>query len=190
MFVLRSDTPASVITSIPSGRRRRNRRWTESETKRSPQTNREQPTEVATNASSASEMAVNGSRATPGASALRAYPSRKAPVLPIFASAFAVRFGGAAAASECPKHIADTQALIDRVSANVECAKDQLPKEVGALVNDLIDEARMFLAAARQNHEMPQGPYDHARAFAKADVAMGYARAAEVLQTRGQLDRR
>jgi hypothetical protein len=120
---------------------------------------------------------------------LRSHSSRNVPVLPIFASAFAVRFGGAAAALECPKHIADTKALIDRVSANMGRAAEHLPKEVAALANDLIDDARMLLAAARQNHETPQGPYDHARAFAKADAALGHARAAEALQTRGRLER-
>ena len=189
MFALRSDTPDSVMTSSRSGRRRRKDRLTMPGTKGSPQTDREQLTEVSTNGGSESDRSVDGSCGTPGASVLRAAPTRKLPVLPIFASAFAVRFGGSAAALECPKHIADTQALIDRVSSNLEYDAERLPQDVVALVNDLIDDARMLLAAARQNHEVPQGPYDHARAFAKADAALGHARAAEILLTRARPER-
>ncbi len=36
------------------------------------------------------------------------------------------------------------------------------------------------LAAAQHNHEKPQGAYDHARAIAKADAALGYAKAADI----------
>ena len=43
-------------------------------------------------------------------SAKQATSSRNTSMLPLFASAFAVRFGGAAAAIECPKNITDTQA--------------------------------------------------------------------------------
>jgi hypothetical protein len=105
-------------------------------------------------------------------------------MLPLFAAAFAVRFGGAAAAIECPKHITDTQASIDRVSDGMECDEDRMPNDMVELIYALLDDARMLLAAARCNHEYPQGPYDHARAFAKADVALGYARAAKIMHSR------
>jgi hypothetical protein len=117
-------------------------------------------------------------------SATQANPSRSTTMLPIFAAAFAVRFGGAAAASECPKHIADTQELIDRISADMEADEDRMPGDMAGLAYALLDDARMLLGAARRNHEEPHRPYDHARAFAKADAALGHARAAQILHSR------
>jgi hypothetical protein len=117
-------------------------------------------------------------------SATQANPPRSMSMLPLFAAAFAVRFGGAAAASECPKHIADTQALIDRVNANMESDEDRMPRDMAGLAFALLDDARMLLGAARRNHGELQRPYDHARAFAKADAALGHARAAEILHSR------
>lgn len=117
-------------------------------------------------------------------SATQANPPRSISMLPLFAAAFAVRFGGAAAASECPKHIADTQALIDRISADMEADEDRMPGDMAGLAYALLDDARMLLAAARCNHEAPHRPYDHARAFAKADAALGHARAAQILHSR------
>lgn len=89
--------------------------------------------------------------------------------------------GGSAVAFECPKHFADTQALIDKVAGDMggEMSK-KMPKEQMALVHSLLDEAKMLLAGAKHNHEKPQGAYDHARAIAKADSAHGYARAADI----------
>lgn len=104
--------------------------------------------------------------------------------MPLFAAAFAVRFGNAKAASECPTHLADVQALIDRVSAGVDEARERIPWDQAELVQALLDDARMFLDAARRNHEQPGGPYDHARAFAKADAALGHARAAQIIYSR------
>lgn len=125
-----------------------------------------------------------------GSAPARAHPTRGLSILPPFAAAFAVRFGGTAAAVECPKHITDTQAVIDRVNSRMAGSEDAMSGEVAALVHALLDDARMFLAAARHNHEHPQSPYDHARAFAKADAALGHARAAEVLQARTAQQRR
>lgn len=105
--------------------------------------------------------------------------------MPLFAAAFAVRFGGATAASECPKRLGDVQALIDRVGAGVDRAGNRLGADCAALVHALLDDARMLLEAGRQNHERPRGAYDHARAFAKADAALGHARAAQVVLARG-----
>ena len=111
-------------------------------------------------------------------------PAGAAMQMPLFAAAFAVRFGGANAASECPKHLADAQALIDRVGSGVDRARDRLPWDAAELVHALLDDARMLLEAARRNHEQPAGPYDHARAFAKADAALGHARAAQIVYSR------
>ena len=102
--------------------------------------------------------------------------------LPILAAAFTVAFGGAASAFECPGHFAEAQALIDKVTADMggEMSK-QMPKERMGLVHALLDDAKTRLNSAVHNHEKPQGVYDHARAIAKADSALGYARAADIL---------
>lgn len=89
---------------------------------------------------------------------------------------------GAAQAFECPKHFAAAQAVIDKVKGDMggDVSK-QMPKEQMALVHALLDDAKMRLSSARHNHEKPQGMYDHARALAKADAALGYATAADML---------
>lgn len=88
----------------------------------------------------------------------------------------------AAWAFECPKHFAEAQAMIDKVSGDMggEMSK-QMAKEQMALVHALLDDAKMLFAGAEHNHEKPQGAYDHARAIAKADAALGAARAADLL---------
>ncbi len=87
-----------------------------------------------------------------------------------------------AQAFECPKHFAEAQALIDKVKGDMGGSMSkQMSKEQMALVHALLDDAKMYLAGAKHNHEKPQGAYDHARAIAKADAALGYARAADML---------
>ncbi len=87
-----------------------------------------------------------------------------------------------AQAFECPKHFAEAQALIDKVKGDMGSAMSkQMPKEQMALVHSLLDDSKMYLAGAKHNHEKPQGVYDHARAIAKADTALGYAGAADML---------
>lgn len=88
----------------------------------------------------------------------------------------------AAAAFECPKHIADAQAMIEKVAGDMGSdMSKQMVKEDMALVHALLDDAKMLLAGAEHNHEKPQGTYDHARSIAKADAALGAARAADIL---------
>lgn len=89
----------------------------------------------------------------------------------------------AAQAFECPKHFADAQAAIDAVAADMKGMEGKMDKAEMALVHALLDDAKMILAGAKHNHEKPQGPYDHARAIAKADSAHGFARAAGMLDT-------
>ncbi len=99
------------------------------------------------------------------------------------AAAFAaVLFAGTGAfAFECPKHFDDAQAAIDKVVADMGGKMSKMmPKEDMALVHALLDDAKMTLAGAKHNHEKPQGAYDHARAIAKADAALGSARAADI----------
>ncbi len=57
----------------------------------------------------------------------------------------------------------------------------KMPKEQMALVHALLDDAKTRLTSAKHNHAKPQGAYDHARAIAKADAALGYATAADML---------
>lgn len=85
------------------------------------------------------------------------------------------------AAFECPSHFAEAQAMIDKVTADMEGMKDMMAAEEMALVHALLDDAKMLLSGGVHNHEKPQGAYDHARSIAKADAALGYARAADML---------
>ncbi len=100
----------------------------------------------------------------------------------VLAAAFTVAFGGAAAAFGCPASIDEAQAMIDKVTADLggEMSK-QMPKEQMILVHVLLDDAKMRLNSAIHNHEKSQGVYDHARAIAKANAALGYALAADIL---------
>ncbi len=86
-----------------------------------------------------------------------------------------------AKAFECPKHFPAAQAAIDKVVADMKGMKGKVSKEEHALVHALLDDAKMRLAGAKHNHEKPQGAYDHARAIAKADAALGFATAADML---------
>ncbi len=88
---------------------------------------------------------------------------------------------GSAQAFECPKHFAEAQAAIDKVTEDMKGAMSKkMPKREMALVHALLDDAKSLLASAKHNHEKPQGLYDHARAIAKADSARGYAVAADM----------
>ncbi len=90
-----------------------------------------------------------------------------------------------ASAFECPKHFDAAQAAIDKVVGDMKgemskkMAKSDMKSQM-ALIHALIDDAKMILAGARHNHEKPQGPYDHARAIAKAETAHGHAEAADI----------
>ena len=84
-------------------------------------------------------------------------------------------------AFECPQHFAEAQAAIDKVAEDMKGMSENVSKADHALVHSLLDDAKMLLAGAHHNHEKPQGAYDHARAIAKADSALGYARAADIL---------
>ncbi len=87
-----------------------------------------------------------------------------------------------AQAFECPKHFAAAQAAIDKVTGDMKGDMSmKMPKEQMALVHALLDDAKMWLDKGKHNHAKPQGAYDHARAIAKADAALGYAVAADLL---------
>ena len=81
----------------------------------------------------------------------------------------------------CPKHFAQAQAAIDKVTKDMKGMGKMMAKSDMALVHALLDDAKMILAGAKHNHAKPQGKYDHARAIAKADAAKGSADAAGML---------
>ena len=85
-----------------------------------------------------------------------------------------------AQAFESPKHFAAAQAAIDKVASDLKADIPWKRPEDKALVHALLDDAKSRLASAKHNHKKPQGAYDHARAIAKADAALGYAKAADI----------
>ena len=88
---------------------------------------------------------------------------------------------GTVQAFECPKHFAEAQALIDKVTGDMKGdMSKKMRKEDMALVHALLDDAKTRLTSAKHNHEKPQGRFDHARAIAKANAARGYALAADI----------
>ena len=98
------------------------------------------------------------------------------------AAAIALQMPSGAQAFECPKHFADAQAIIDKVTGDMKGdMSKKMPKDQIALVHALVDDAKMWLASGKHNHENPRGMYDHARAIAKADAARGSAVAADIL---------
>ncbi len=99
-----------------------------------------------------------------------------------FWAVFALQISSNAQAFECPKHFAEAQAQIDKVAGDMGGKMSKMmPKSEMALVHALLDDAKMRLAGAKHNHQKPRGRFDHARAIAKADAALGYARAADIL---------
>ncbi len=96
------------------------------------------------------------------------------------AAALVMQSPWSAQAFECPKHFAAAQAAIDKVAADMRADTPWKRTEDKALVHTLLDDAKMLLAGGKHNHEKPQGAYDHARAIAKADAALGYAKAADI----------
>ena len=99
-------------------------------------------------------------------------------------AAFGLQWSGAAQAFECPKHFAEAQAAIDKVTEDMKGMKGSMSKEDMALVHALVDDAKMLLTGAKHNHEKPQNKLDHARAMAKAGSAEAYADAAAVLASK------
>ncbi len=98
------------------------------------------------------------------------------------AAAFMFNRSSGAQAFECPQHFAAAQAAIDKIAEEMKGdMSKKMPKEQMALVHALLDDAKTRLTSAKHNHAKPQGIYDHARAMAKADAALGYAAAADML---------
>ena len=103
-------------------------------------------------------------------------------LLAAFVALFALQISSSASAFQCPNRFAAAEAAIGKATDNMMSAMEQMPKEQMALVHALLDDAKMHLNSGRHNHEKPQGAYDHARAVGKANAAISYAEAAEMLQ--------
>lgn len=86
-----------------------------------------------------------------------------------------------ALAFECPQHFEAAEQQIEKVMQDMEGMEAMMSGADMMLVHTLLDDAKMRLEGARHNHEKPQGAYDHGRAIAKADAALGYATAADIL---------
>ncbi len=85
-------------------------------------------------------------------------------------------------AFECPKHFAAAQAAIDKLAGDMGGAMSQrMEMSDLMLVHALLGDAKIMLQSAIDVHGNARGGYDHARSIAKADAALGYARAADIL---------
>jgi hypothetical protein len=86
-----------------------------------------------------------------------------------------------AQAFDCSKHFAAAQVAIDKVAADLKADTPWNRTEGKAFVQALLGDAELLLASAKHNHDKAQGAYDHARDVAKANAALGYANAADIL---------
>ncbi len=85
---------------------------------------------------------------------------------------------GAAQAFECPSHFAKAE---DAIAAATDAMNGMPDGADKGLAHTLIDDAKMLLESGKHNHSKPAaGGYDHARAIAKAQAAIGYAEAARI----------
>ena len=98
------------------------------------------------------------------------------------AAVFALHMSSTASAFQCPTRFAAAEAAIDKATENMKSVMGQMPQEQMGLVHALLDDAKQHLHGGKHNHEKPQGAYDHARAVGKANAAIAYAEAAELLQ--------
>jgi hypothetical protein len=81
---------------------------------------------------------------------------------------------------DCRPQIQKAQTAIDKVTDDMK-GMDMMPKDQLLQVRTLLDDARMYLEGARRNCDKPQADYDKARAIGKAEAALGYATAADML---------
>jgi len=90
---------------------------------------------------------------------------------------------GGAADSDCAPRVQKAQTTIDKVTDDMR-GMGSMPKGELQQIHALLDEARMYLDAARRNCDAPQADYDRAVAVGKAEAAWGYATAADMLHFR------
>ena len=103
------------------------------------------------------------------------------PTLGVLAAAGIALTPFGAQAFDCPNRFAAAQTAIDKVMADMKGMEGEMSKGDMALVHALLDDAKMMLTGGKHNHAKPRGAYDHARAVAKADAALGHAQAAGFL---------
>ena len=84
---------------------------------------------------------------------------------------------------DCGPRIQKAQTAIDKVIDDMK-GMESMPKGELLQVHALLDDARMYLDAARRNCDTPQADYDRAIAVGKAEAARGYATAADMLHFR------
>ncbi len=96
-------------------------------------------------------------------------------LLAAFTAVLMFQMPGTAQAFECPKHFEAAEDAIDEANDAMIGLKTDINMIRGHM---LIDDAKMWLASGKHNHEKPQNAFDHARALGKADTALAYAKAA------------
>ncbi len=84
---------------------------------------------------------------------------------------------------DCGMHVKTAQSAIDKVTDDMK-GMESMPKDELLQVHTLLDDARMYLDAARRYCDKPQADYDRAVAIGKAEAARGYATAADMLHFR------
>ena len=81
-----------------------------------------------------------------------------------------------AQAFECPTHIAEAEAIIDRASVGLKHMRGGMPMAVQSHLR----HARMSLAEAKHHHSK-EGNYHHTRSIVRANEARGHAVVADIL---------
>lgn len=84
---------------------------------------------------------------------------------------------------DCGSRVQKAQMTIDKVTDDMK-GMDSMPKGELLQLHALLDDARMYLDAARRSCDTPQADYDRAVAVGKAEAAWGYATAADMLHFR------
>ena len=101
-------------------------------------------------------------------------------ILAVAVAALLLQFSSTAQAFECPKHIAEAQAAIEKAIASVMGMESKMSKEGITMVQSHIVHAKMTLAEAKFHHENKalEGLRHHAHAIMRANEARGHALAA------------
>jgi hypothetical protein len=86
---------------------------------------------------------------------------------------------GPAQAFECPKHIAEAQAAIDKASESTKQMRSGMP----LASRSHLRHAKMSLVEARYHHTQ-SGNFHHARSIVRAHEGLGHALTASILSQR------
>ena len=93
---------------------------------------------------------------------------------------FAIAVAVPVCAFECPQHLAEAQAAIDKTTADMQGMSKMMAKHDTHQVHGLLNRAKTLLVEARHSHDHAGKDHDHAVAIAKAGSARGYAVAADI----------